>query len=198
LDVKDGIGARLAPCPFLECSLSDLAVPMKCAVCGSRHESVIRDLPFKVGDRSTVILNGLPGLQCEGRPKGLIEGSAMERIEEILSRVDAEAELQIIAYGALFWGLERVEAFMQALLVNNRMDVLNSRGAVPHPLPYQGSKRSLAAGILRYFPIRFRSLYEPFAGSAAVTIAAAVNGLGARYHINDLNRPLMELWRAII
>ena len=69
---------------------------------------------------------------------------------------------------------------------------------VPHPIPYQGSKRNLAADILRYFPPNFATLFEPFAGSAAITIAAAVNGLGARYHINDLNKPLMDLWRAII
>jgi len=69
---------------------------------------------------------------------------------------------------------------------------------VPHPIPYQGSKRNLAAEILRYFPPRFTTLIEPFAGSAAMTIAAAVNGSGERYHINDLNKPLMDLWRAII
>ncbi len=70
--------------------------------------------------------------------------------------------------------------------------------AVPHPIPYQGSKRNLAADILRYFPPRFATLIEPFAGSAAITIAAAVNEAGERYHINDLNKPLMDLWRAII
>jgi DNA adenine methylase len=69
---------------------------------------------------------------------------------------------------------------------------------VPHPIPYQGSKRNLAEEILRYFPPSFGVLYEPFAGSAAITIAAAVNGLGERYHINDLNKPLMDLWQAII
>jgi DNA adenine methylase len=69
---------------------------------------------------------------------------------------------------------------------------------VPHPIPYQGSKRNLAAEILRYFPPRFTTLYEPFAGSAAITIAAAVNELGEHYHLNDLNQPLMDLWRAII
>lgn len=69
---------------------------------------------------------------------------------------------------------------------------------VPHPIPYQGSKRNLAADILRYFPQKFGTLYEPFAGSAAITIAAAVNKLGDRYHINDLNKPLMDLWHAII
>ncbi len=70
--------------------------------------------------------------------------------------------------------------------------------APPHPIPYQGSKRNLAPEILRYFPPTFVTLYEPFAGSAAMTIAAAMNGLGGRYHINDLNKPLMDLWRAII
>jgi DNA adenine methylase len=69
---------------------------------------------------------------------------------------------------------------------------------VPHPIPYQGSKRNLAVEILRYFPPKFTTLYEPFAGSAAITIAAAVNKFGDYYHINDLNRPLMDLWRAIV
>ncbi|MFO7632753.1 MAG: DNA adenine methylase [Caldilinea sp.] len=69
---------------------------------------------------------------------------------------------------------------------------------IPHPIPYQGSKRNLAAEILRYFPPRFDALYEPFAGSAAMTIAAAAGRLGSRYHINDLNKPLMNLWRAMI
>ncbi|QLQ06174.1 MAG: DNA adenine methylase [Anaerolineae bacterium] len=69
--------------------------------------------------------------------------------------------------------------------------------AVPHPIPYQGSKRNLAADILRYFPA-ICHVDRAFAGSAAITIAAAVNEAGERYHINDLNKPLMDLWRAII
>ncbi|MBE2240567.1 MAG: DNA adenine methylase [Caldilineaceae bacterium] len=69
---------------------------------------------------------------------------------------------------------------------------------IPHPIPYQGSKRNLAAEILRYFPPKFDALYEPFAGSAAMTIAAAVGRPDSRYHINDLNKPLMNLWRAMI
>lgn len=69
---------------------------------------------------------------------------------------------------------------------------------LPHPIPYQGSKRNLAVEILRYFPPKFATLFEPFAGSAAITIAAAANGLGDHYHINDLNKPLMDLWRGII
>ena len=69
---------------------------------------------------------------------------------------------------------------------------------IPHPIPYQGSKRNLAADILRYFPERVMTLIEPFAGSAAITLAAAARGLAARYVINDLNKPLVDLWRAIV
>jgi DNA adenine methylase len=69
---------------------------------------------------------------------------------------------------------------------------------VPHPIPYQGSKRNLAPAILGYFPERVGTLIEPFAGSAALTLAAAARGLAARFVINDLNKPLVDLWRAII
>jgi len=69
---------------------------------------------------------------------------------------------------------------------------------VPHPIPYQGSKRNLAPAILGYFPERVATLIEPFAGSAALTLAAAARGAAERYLINDLNKPLVDLWRAII
>lgn len=76
--------------------------------------------------------------------------------------------------------------------------MLHDATKIPHPIPYQGSKRNLAAKILAYFPERVGTLLEPFAGSAAITLAAAAQGLAARYVINDLNRPLIALWEAII
>lgn len=69
---------------------------------------------------------------------------------------------------------------------------------VPHPIPYQGSKRNLAAQILACFPPRIEVLLEPFAGSGAITLAAADRGLAERHHLNDLNAPLMDLWRTIV
>ena len=69
---------------------------------------------------------------------------------------------------------------------------------VPHPIPYQGSKRNMAPEILRYFPDRIQTLHEPFAGSAAISLAAAARGIAQRYWLNDLNKPLMDLWRIII
>lgn len=69
---------------------------------------------------------------------------------------------------------------------------------VPHPIPYQGSKRNLASDILRYFPTKVDTLHEPFAGSAAISLAAAAHKRTNKFHINDLNKPLVDLWRAIV
>ena len=69
---------------------------------------------------------------------------------------------------------------------------------VPQPFPYQGSKRHLAPAILGYFPEGVAALIEPFAGSAAITLNASAQELAGRFVINDLNEPLMDLWRAII
>lgn len=69
---------------------------------------------------------------------------------------------------------------------------------IPHPIPYQGSKRSLAPRILAFFPRNIRQLVEPFAGSAALTLAAAEKQLATRFLINDANVALIGLWREIL
>ncbi len=69
---------------------------------------------------------------------------------------------------------------------------------VPHPIPYQGSKRSLAPIILSYFPANAERLIEPFAGSAAVSLLAGARNKAKEFVLNDLNQPLMILWEEII
>ena len=70
---------------------------------------------------------------------------------------------------------------------------------VPHPIPYQGSKRLLAPAILSFIPKQhFSRLVEPFAGSAAITLAAAKRGLFQRYLIADLLKPLIGIWHEIL
>lgn len=69
---------------------------------------------------------------------------------------------------------------------------------LPHPIPYQGSKRNLADQILKFFPDNFDRLVEPFAGSAAMTIASAFYFKANRFVINDINEPLINLWENII
>lgn len=69
---------------------------------------------------------------------------------------------------------------------------------IPHPFPYQGSKRGIAKFILPYFPSDVRCLIEPFCGAGAVSIAAAAHNLAQEFALNDLNKPLMDLWSEIL
>jgi DNA adenine methylase len=69
---------------------------------------------------------------------------------------------------------------------------------VPHPIPYQGSKRLLAHYIVSLFPAGTVRLVEPFAGSAAVSLAAGHMKRVKRWTINDLHRPLIDLWTEIV
>ncbi len=69
---------------------------------------------------------------------------------------------------------------------------------IPHPIPYQGSKRNLAADILRFFPQKIDRLIEPFAGSAAITVASAYYFKANKFIVNDINEPLINLWDKIV
>ena len=69
---------------------------------------------------------------------------------------------------------------------------------VPHAFPYQGSKRQLASYIISCFPNKSKRLIEPFAGSAAITVAAAQLDLAKSFHINDVHKPLIQVWDNII
>jgi DNA adenine methylase len=70
---------------------------------------------------------------------------------------------------------------------------------LPHPIPYQGSKRNLASRILDLvYGHPFKVMYEPFAGSAATTIAAANAKIAKTYVIGDSLSPLIDVWRGIL
>jgi DNA adenine methylase len=70
--------------------------------------------------------------------------------------------------------------------------------AIPHPIPYQGSKRVLAPAIGSLFPNDVDTLYEPFSGSAAISLYAAYHNLAKRFVIGDTLPSLIALWREII
>lgn len=73
------------------------------------------------------------------------------------------------------------------------------RYSVPHPIPYQGSKRRLAAVILGQIEGEgLRRLVEPFAGSAAVTLAAARKQMFGSYLLGDALPPLVGIWQSVI
>ncbi len=70
--------------------------------------------------------------------------------------------------------------------------------SIPHPFPYQGSKRNIAEYILPHFPSEVECLIEPFCGAGAISIAACAYGLVDSIVLNDLNNPLMDLWEQIL
>lgn len=73
------------------------------------------------------------------------------------------------------------------------------RYPVPHPIPYQGSKRRLAPAILSFVSKgRFRRMLEPFAGSAAVTLASAQASICDEFVVADILKPLAALWTEVI
>ena len=73
------------------------------------------------------------------------------------------------------------------------------RFSVPHPIPYQGSKRRLAPAILSLVPdLGYTRLVEPFAGSAAVTLAAASQHRFHSFLLGDTLEPLARLWESIL
>jgi DNA adenine methylase len=69
---------------------------------------------------------------------------------------------------------------------------------IPHPVPYQGSKRRLAPLIAPHIPPGVQTFFEPFAGSAAMTLHAAQHGLARRFVIGDSLGDIVELWRGIV
>ena len=67
----------------------------------------------------------------------------------------------------------------------------------PHVIPYQGSKRRLAPAILPLLPPH-RRLFEPCAGSAALSLAALAAGRTQHVVLADSYAPLMAIWQAVV
>ena len=73
---------------------------MNCRVCAGQLRPTQTDLPFKVSERTIVIVKGLPALQCEQCGEYSMEDAVFARVEVILARVDKTAELEIIPFAA--------------------------------------------------------------------------------------------------
>jgi DNA adenine methylase len=69
---------------------------------------------------------------------------------------------------------------------------------LPHPIQYQGSKRSIASDILKFLPSKVERLIEPFVGTAAISVAVSARQISNNFWLNDLNKPLVELLELII
>jgi len=73
---------------------------MTCHICGGALEKLVTDLPFKVAQSRIVIIKSLPVLQCRNCSEYVIDDAVMEKVDEILARVDATVELEILSYVA--------------------------------------------------------------------------------------------------
>ncbi|MCI4626603.1 MAG: type II toxin-antitoxin system MqsA family antitoxin [Candidatus Magnetoovum sp. WYHC-5] len=73
---------------------------MKCHVCGSKLEKIITDMPFKLDNKTIIILKELPIWQCNNCTEFLLDDEVMKRVETILEGVNKAAELEIVRYAA--------------------------------------------------------------------------------------------------
>jgi DNA adenine methylase len=71
-------------------------------------------------------------------------------------------------------------------------------GKIPHIVQYQGSKRLLAPQILAHMPEKINRLVEPFAGMAAISVAAAHERKADNYIVNDINGPVVQVLRMAV
>jgi len=73
---------------------------MRCSVCGGELKRTTTDLPFKINDTTIVIVKELPVLQCATCPEYLIEDDVLQRVDEMLAKVEGGTELEIVRYAA--------------------------------------------------------------------------------------------------
>lgn len=73
---------------------------MKCRVCGGTLQATTTDLPFKVTERTIVVLKHLPVAQCDGCSEYLIADDVFAKVEELLAKVNTSAELEVIQFAA--------------------------------------------------------------------------------------------------
>lgn len=73
---------------------------MKCFQCGGDMKYIVTDLPFKVEQKSIVIIKNLPVWQCETCNEYLLEDSVMKSVDILLDSVDRRVEVEILSYAA--------------------------------------------------------------------------------------------------
>jgi hypothetical protein len=62
--------------------------------------AAVTDLPFKLSDRSIVVIKSLPVLLCENCTEYALEDRVMATVDQILDGADDAAELRVVKYAA--------------------------------------------------------------------------------------------------
>ena len=73
---------------------------MKCHVCGTSMTRVVGALPFRVNRSVMIILKDLPLLECTECGAHAFEEKVMERVHEIVERLDSPSHLDAVLYPA--------------------------------------------------------------------------------------------------
>lgn len=68
----------------------------------------------------------------------------------------------------------------------------------PHLVQYQGSKRSIAPEILKYFPdTKIKRFIEPFSGTCAMTILAAMKEKADSFNALEIGKRQKQLTNSL-
>ena len=73
---------------------------MKCRVCAGNLRPIRTDLPFKVSERTIVIIKDLPVFQCDRCSEYSMDDPTFARVEQMLLRTDKSVELEIVPFAA--------------------------------------------------------------------------------------------------
>lgn len=73
---------------------------MKCHVCGTSMIRVVSELPFRVNRSVMIILRDLPLMECSECGAYALEAMVMERVHEIVERLDSPSHLDAVLYPA--------------------------------------------------------------------------------------------------
>jgi hypothetical protein len=60
----------------------------------------VTDLPFKLSDRSIVVIKSLPVLLCQNCTEYALEDRVMATVDHILDSADDPSELRVVKYAA--------------------------------------------------------------------------------------------------
>ncbi len=60
----------------------------------------VTDLPFKLSDRSIVVIKELPVLLCQNCTEYALEDRVMAAVDQILDGADDASELRVVKYAA--------------------------------------------------------------------------------------------------
>ena len=82
---------------------------MKCRVCAGRLQLIRTDLPFKISDRTIVIVKDLPVFQCERCSEYSMDDPTFAHVEGMLARTDKAAELEIVPFSLQRPGVSAAE-----------------------------------------------------------------------------------------